>query len=76
MNTQFYGYRSAESEALRLSICNPGTTYFVNWVEDNVWVVETTQELPEQPCWINGQMHYAGELLPACDGLIVMTSQR
>lgn len=72
-SNEYYGYRSAESEAQRLSLIDHSTPYFVNWANNNTWSVSTTQTLPQQPCWINGQMHYAGELLPAHAGLIHMT---
>lgn len=58
MNTQFYGYRSAESEALRLSRENPTTTYYVNWIEENEWCIGTHAELPDQPGYLNGQLTY------------------
>lgn len=68
-------YRSAESEAQRLSLVHPGATYFVNWAHDGGWDVSTVQQLDYQPCWVRGVATSAGELLPQCDGLIVMTSQ-
>lgn len=51
-------YKEAEKLAQRLSLDNPGECFYVNWLENYEYCVDTVQEVDDQPYYLNGKMYY------------------
>lgn len=55
---EFRGHKAAEHAAIKASKDDPGTTYYVNWVEDNTFCIDIEPELEDQPGYLNGKLVY------------------
>lgn len=51
-------HRDAEEAAIKISLKHPDEVFFVNWIEDNEYAVETSAEFPWQECYIAGELVY------------------
>ena len=51
-------YKEAEKLAQRFSIENPDERFYINWVEDREYCVDTVPEINYQEFYNNGELHY------------------
>lgn len=72
----FHGYRNAEAAAVEQSRRDPSQTYYVNWIEDNEWCVDTMPELDGQPAWKAGVRVESEPLLDTTTRAVWITDRR
>ena len=51
-------YKEAEKLAQRLFLENPDECFYVNWIEDYEYCVDTLPEINYQEFYNNGELHY------------------
>ena len=51
-------YKEAEKLAQRLSLENPDECFYVNWIEDYEYCVDTLPEINYQEFYNTGELHY------------------